>query len=246
MESPDSCATPAWIEANSRAELIITGGDVVSGHDRETGRGIWRADVLNPDRDRNYRIVASPTIVGGLIIAPTRNNPLVAMRPGGSGDVASTHGVEVCTGAGRADAGERRQAALRRARRRRRICARREDQPNGVWSAAFAARHLQRVADSGRRQNLRHHRGGRDYHGLPGGPKFEILSSNSLLGDCAPYCLSTVAISDGQIFIRVVLPVGDWRAEEGRVDNAYFRSSATRCSSVSAPLPHRCGRRSPR
>ena len=34
------------------------------------------------------------------------------------------------------------------------------------------------------------------------GPKFEILSSNSLLGDCSPYCLSTVAISEGQIFIR--------------------------------------------
>ena len=34
------------------------------------------------------------------------------------------------------------------------------------------------------------------------GPKFEVLSSNSLLGDCSPYCLSTVAISDGQLFMR--------------------------------------------
>jgi hypothetical protein len=34
------------------------------------------------------------------------------------------------------------------------------------------------------------------------GPKFEILSTNSLLGDCSPYCLSTVAISEGQIFLR--------------------------------------------
>jgi hypothetical protein len=34
------------------------------------------------------------------------------------------------------------------------------------------------------------------------GPKFEILSSNSLLDDCSPYCLSTVAVSDGQLFIR--------------------------------------------
>ena len=33
------------------------------------------------------------------------------------------------------------------------------------------------------------------------GPKFEILSSNSLLGDCSPYCLSTVAVSEGQIFL---------------------------------------------
>ena len=34
------------------------------------------------------------------------------------------------------------------------------------------------------------------------GPKFEILSSNSLLGDCSPYCLSSVAVSEGQLFIR--------------------------------------------
>ena len=92
-ESPDSYTTPAWVEANGRAELIITGGDVVSGHNPETGREYWRADVLNPQRDGNYRIVASPTIVDGLIIAPTRNNPLVAIRPGGNGDVAASHVV---------------------------------------------------------------------------------------------------------------------------------------------------------
>src|SRR5688500_8895528 len=92
-ESPDSYATPTWIEANGRAELIVTGGDVVSGHDPATGREYWRADVLNPDRNRAYRIVASPTIVGNLIIAPTRVNPLTAIRPGGSGDVAKTHVV---------------------------------------------------------------------------------------------------------------------------------------------------------
>ena len=37
-ESPDSYTTPAWVEANGRAELIITGGDVVSGHDPTTGK----------------------------------------------------------------------------------------------------------------------------------------------------------------------------------------------------------------
>ena len=90
-ESPDAYTTPAWIEAGGRAELVITGGDVVSGHDPATGKEYWRADVLNPQRGAAYRIIASPTIVGDLIIAPTRNNPLVAIRPGGSGDVAKTH-----------------------------------------------------------------------------------------------------------------------------------------------------------
>jgi len=51
-ESPDSYTTPTWVEANGRAELIITGGDLVSGHDPATGKEYWRADVLNPERPR--------------------------------------------------------------------------------------------------------------------------------------------------------------------------------------------------
>ena len=90
-ESPDSYTTPLWVEAGGSAELIITGGDVVSGHDPATGKETWRADVLNPSRNGSYRIVASPRSSADLIIAPTRNNPLVAMRPGGSGDVAGSH-----------------------------------------------------------------------------------------------------------------------------------------------------------
>ena len=39
--------------------------------DPETGRELWRADGLNPTKDRNYRIIASPVVVGEVIIAPT-------------------------------------------------------------------------------------------------------------------------------------------------------------------------------
>ena len=56
------------------------------------------------------------TIVGGLIIAPTRDNPMVAMRPGGSGDVARSH--KLCNNgpAGKA-------ARCKRARAGKRQCA---------------------------------------------------------------------------------------------------------------------------
>ncbi len=47
------------------------------------------------------------------------------------------------------------------------------------------------------------------------GPKFEILASNSLGDGCSPYCLSTVAISQGQLFIRLErASVGDWGEKE--------------------------------
>jgi hypothetical protein len=48
------------------------------------------------------------------------------------------------------------------------------------------------------------------------GPKFEVLSSNKLAGDCSPYCLSTVAVSDGQLFMRTasfLWAIGERRAE---------------------------------
>jgi outer membrane protein assembly factor BamB len=202
-ESPDSYTTPAWIEANGRAELIITGGDVVSGHDPATGREYWRADVLNPDRDRNYRIVASPTIVDGLIIAPSRNNPLVAMRPGGNGDVAATHvawtfaqGPDVPTpvsdgkllyvvrDGGVVFALDVKTGATVYGPKRL---------PPGTYSASP-------ILADGKIYVTTEEEGVTTV--FRAGPEFEILSSNSLLGDCSPYCLSTVAISEGQLFVR--------------------------------------------
>ena len=35
------------------------------------------------------------------------------------------------------------------------------------------------------------------------GPKFELLASNTLGDPCTPYCLSSVAVSEGQLFIRL-------------------------------------------
>ncbi len=34
------------------------------------------------------------------------------------------------------------------------------------------------------------------------GPKFEILASNTFSDPCSPYCLSSVAVSQGQLFIK--------------------------------------------
>ena len=202
-ESPDSYTTPAWIEANGRAELIITGGDVVSGHDPQTGREYWRANVLNPRKDRSYRIVASPIIVGDLIIAPTRNNPMVAIKPGGSGDVAGTHVVWTFAQGPDVPTPVSDGSLLYVVRDNGVVFALDvktgktvygpERLPPGTYSASPV------LAD------------GKIYvtteaEGLTtvfrAGPKFEILSSNSLADDCSPYCLSTVAISEGQLFLR--------------------------------------------
>ncbi|CAN5710054.1 PQQ-like beta-propeller repeat protein [soil metagenome] len=91
VESPDAYTTPALLEYDGKKEIVVTGGDVVTGHDLTDGKELWRARGLNPGKARNYRIVASPVIAGGLVIAPTRIRPMIAIKPGGRGDVTETH-----------------------------------------------------------------------------------------------------------------------------------------------------------
>jgi len=91
QESPDAYTTPAVVQNGSQAEIVISGGDVVTGHDPATGKELWRLNGLNPDRHPAYRIVASPVVAGGMILAPSRQNPLIALRPGGRGDVSQSH-----------------------------------------------------------------------------------------------------------------------------------------------------------
>lgn len=78
-ESPDAYTTPALLESNGKSQFVISGGDYVTGHDPESGQEIWRVAGLNPERRRAYRIVASPLAVDGMVYAPTRKTPLLAL-----------------------------------------------------------------------------------------------------------------------------------------------------------------------
>lgn len=90
-ESPDAYTTPALLRYGKSTEIVITGGDCVTGHDPATGKELWRANGLNPDNDPSYRIVASPIIFEDVIYAPARVRPLLALRAGGRGDVTTSH-----------------------------------------------------------------------------------------------------------------------------------------------------------
>ena len=86
-ESPDAYTTPQLVQSGAATEIVVSGADVVTGHDPATGKELWRLRGLNPSNDPYYRIVASAVVAGGLIIAPSRQNPVIAIRPGGRGDV---------------------------------------------------------------------------------------------------------------------------------------------------------------
>lgn len=90
-ESPDAYTTPALLTHEGKDQIVISGADYVTGHDPRTGEECWRSAGLNPRKAANYRIVPSPIVVGGMIYAPTRKIPLLALRPGGTGDITHSH-----------------------------------------------------------------------------------------------------------------------------------------------------------
>ncbi len=198
MESPDAYITPALLRNGNTVEIVLSGGDCVTGHDPATGKELWRANGLNPQNNPNYRIVNSPTIADGMIFAGSRGNPYLAIRAGGRGDVSQSHvawttpnGPDVPTPVSDGkylylvrDGG---QAFCFDAKTGQVIYG-----PERIPPATYSSSPV--LAD------------GKIYisseDGLTvvykAGPKFEMLAENQLEG----YCLSTAAISDGQIFIR--------------------------------------------
>jgi outer membrane protein assembly factor BamB len=198
-ESPDAYTTPALLQVGGRTEIVVSGGNAVTGHDADTGQELWRADVLNPSNDGAYRIVASPTVVADMIIAPSRNNPLVALRPGGRGDVSRSHVawrfprgpdvptpvsdgtyVYVITDNGVLYCLDLKTGAVVYGPTRL---------PNDSYSASPV------IAD-GKIYVTSENRGMTSVFRT--GPKFELLATNTF----DDYCLSSPAISEGQIFIR--------------------------------------------
>ena len=102
-ESPDAYTTPVLLEGDGRTQVVISGGDYVTGHDFKTGKEIWRAAGLNPLKRPNYRVVPTPVIVDGLIYAPSRKKPLLALKVGGTGDITGSHLVWKYEGSGAPD-----------------------------------------------------------------------------------------------------------------------------------------------
>lgn len=198
VESPDSYTTPQMWKQGAKEELIITGGDVVTGHDPTTLKELWRANVLNPENYPMNRIIASAVVTDSLIFCPTRIKPLTALRPGGRGDVTKTHVVwqnpngpdvptPVTDGKYLYVVNDRGILWCLNAKTGEEIWGGQRIKP-GTYSASpvLADGKLYAISEDGLITVLK------------AGPKFEVLAEN----DMKEYTLSSPAISDGQIFIR--------------------------------------------
>lgn len=197
-ESPDSYTTPGLLRYGKTIEIVITGGDCVTGHDPATGKELWRANGLNPDNNPYYRIVASPVIFNDIIYAPTRVRPLLALKAGGRGDITTSHllwstanGPDVPTpvtdGRYFYIVNDRGIMWCLDARTGAEIYGQQRIKPGTYSSSPVLADDKIYVTNEDGLTTV-----------VKAGPKFEVLAENAL----NDYCLSSPAISDGQIFIR--------------------------------------------
>ena len=85
-ESLEAFTTPTPFSGAGRDELIIAGGDCLTGHDPETGAEIWRWGTWNPDRITHWRLVPSPVVGGGVVLAcAPKKSPVYAIKTGADG-----------------------------------------------------------------------------------------------------------------------------------------------------------------
>jgi outer membrane protein assembly factor BamB len=92
-ETKESYGTPVpHTTAAGREEILIVGGDAVTGHDPETGKEIWRFTGWDPAKEPYWRLIPSVVAGGGYVIAcAPKGGPVMAIKEGGTGDVSQSH-----------------------------------------------------------------------------------------------------------------------------------------------------------
>jgi len=90
-ESREAFSTPIPVVHEDREEIVIAGGDALTGHDPETGEELWRWGTYNPERISHWRLVPSPVYGEGvLLVSAPKGDPIYAIEAGGSGDLPAS------------------------------------------------------------------------------------------------------------------------------------------------------------
>ena len=81
-----SWATPVVVSAGERDELVTSGNEFVIAYDPATGTELWRTEGVKSNA------IATPVVGHGLVIASAGfpRKRVIAIRPGGSGDITGT------------------------------------------------------------------------------------------------------------------------------------------------------------
>jgi outer membrane protein assembly factor BamB len=91
-EAQEAYTTPIPSDTGSGAEILVVGGNYVTAHDADNGAELWRCAGLNLRGEKFWRVVPSPVVGDGLVIAcGPKRDPVLAIKDGGHGLVTETH-----------------------------------------------------------------------------------------------------------------------------------------------------------
>jgi outer membrane protein assembly factor BamB len=90
-ESQEAYSTPMPCECGGKTQIVVVGGDYVTGEDAATGEELWRGGGLRNFRSLSTsRLVPSPVVADGMIyVCGPKRNPFLAFHQCGSGDITS-------------------------------------------------------------------------------------------------------------------------------------------------------------
>jgi outer membrane protein assembly factor BamB len=236
--SQGSWSTPALVEADAggrrRTEMIVNGGSggsenrLVIAYDPNDGRELWRAG------ETTELVAPTPLACNGLVYSLSgRNGPIIALRPGGDGDVAGTHVVWKTTRGGPYipsgvcyrnrlyvitdigmltcyDAGDGRQ----------------------IWQSRLAGPFTSSLIAADGRIYATNERG--TVFVVSAGDTFELLAQNEMHSPC----LATPAVADGELLIRTKTDLYCMANDEARMTNDEEKSEIQDPKSQVRPHPN--------
>ncbi len=87
-ESHEAYTTPIPSTHDGRTELLVVGGDCITGHSLKDGEEFWRWATWNPTKITHWRLVPSAVTGGNVLLASApKGAPIYAFKPGGKGQL---------------------------------------------------------------------------------------------------------------------------------------------------------------
>jgi outer membrane protein assembly factor BamB len=88
QESREAFSTPIPVWFEGKPQLVVAGGDAITGHNPQTGEELWRWGDWNPRRITHWRLVPSPVAGDGIVLAcAPKSSPVYGIRLGGAGNL---------------------------------------------------------------------------------------------------------------------------------------------------------------
>src|SRR5262249_2102067 len=160
-----------------------------------------RPGVLNPAKTANFRIAPSPVVADGMILAPPRRRPVLALRAGGVGDVTTSHfawkwddrggpdvPTPVCDGKYFYMVDDSGMVTCLDAKSGKLLWGPERTAPGTVDASPLLADGKLYITNESAVTTV-----------LAAGPQFKVLATNALDGS---YTLSSIAVSGRQLFLR--------------------------------------------